>query len=384
MDTEDGKLKFEYAEPEQEKVNGIKIKVIGVGGCGCNIINDMADFDLQAADLIAVNTDMQSMNLTNVENKIQIGKLITKGGGAGSNPEKGAAAAEEDRETLENQLRGTDMLFITCGLGGGTGSGAAPVIADIARSLDILTVAVVITPFNVELQDLRKKKRVDDATTKLRDKVNSIITISNEKMYEVCDSGMSILDAYKEVNKALIAAVKGIVNMITIPGMQNIDFEDVKTALKQKGDTFLGIGRASGTDRTKKAFESALNNHFIGEMDISGAKELLINFTGNIDLSDFKEIESLKKKTGKESGLKYGVVSDVSLGNEIEVVLLISGINNKPEIIVEADEIVSNRAARSSNRGMIKIKSIMENDYEDVEIPTFKRNTVQRNEVGYN
>ena len=379
MNTEDGKLKFEYAEPEQEKANGIKIKVIGVGGCGCNIINDMADFDLKAADLIAVNTDLQSMKLTNVENKIQIGKLITRGGGAGSNAEKGAAAAEEDRETLENALRGTDMLFITCGLGGGTGSGAAPVIADIARSLDILTVAVIITPFKVELRNSGKKKRVEDATVKLRDKVHSVITISNEKMNEVCEKGMSIPDAYKEVNRALIETVNGIVNMIVITGMQNIDFEDVKTALKQKGDTFLGIGRASGTDRSKKALELALNNKYIGEMDINGAKELLINFTGNIGLSDLKEIENLTKLTGNDVGLKYGVVNDMSLGNEIEVVLLISGINNKPVIIVNPDEIISNREARSSNRGSIKIKNIMDNDYVDAEIPTFQRNT-----VGYN
>lgn len=378
MDTMEGKLKFEYAEMERDETTGIKIKVIGVGGCGCNIINDMAEFCLKDAELIAVNTDMQSIQRVNADDKIQIGNKLTKGGGAGSNPDKGEKAAEEDRELLENKLRGTDMLFITCGLGGGTGSGAAPVIADIARGLDILTVGVVITPTKMELDNSKKKKIVDESMARLKEKVNSIITISNEKIFDVCDTAISVPQAYKETNKVLIEIVNGIVTMIAKPGLQNIDFEDVKATLKQKGDTFLGIGRASGTDKAKKALDRALKNPFIGDVDINGAKEMLINFVGNITVAELKEIENIKKLTGKDASLKYGVVCDDTTGDEIEVVILISGIKNQPLGAYQPEVIVAEKVEKATNLINLGIKGILENGYENVDIPTYQRN------IGYN
>jgi cell division protein FtsZ len=377
MDTTENKLKFEYAEMEKDENAGIKIKVIGVGGCGCNIIDDMAGFGIRDAELIAVNTDMQSIKRVNADDKIQIGNKLTKGGGAGSNPEKGEMAAEEDRELLETKLRGTDMLFITCGLGGGTGSGAAPVIADIARGLDILTVGVVITPTRMELDNPKKKKIVDESLARLKEKVNSVIMISNEKILEVCDGAVTVPQAYKEANKVLINIVNGIIAMITMPGLQNIDFEDVKATLKQKGDTFLGIGRASGTDKAKKAFDLALKNPYIGDVDINGAKEVLINFVGNITVAELKEIENIKKKTGKDASLKYGVVCDDSMGDEIEVVILISGIRNQA-VTKHAEVVIPDKVEKAANLFDLNVRSYVDSNYDNVEIPTFQRNS------GYN
>jgi cell division protein FtsZ len=375
MDELEGKLKFEYAEMEADESTGIKIAVIGVGGCGCNIINDMAEFGMRDAELVAVNTDMQSLQRVSAGEKIQIGNKLTKGGGAGSNPDKGEKAAEEDRDLLESKLRGIDMLFITCGLGGGTGSGAAPVIADIARGLDILTVGVVITPTKMELDNSRKRKIVDESMGRLKDKVNSIITISNQKIFEVCDIAMTVPQAYKEANKVLINIVNGIVTMIAKPGLQNIDFEDVKATLRQKGDTFLGIGRASGTDKAKKAFERALKNPFIGEVDLNGAKEMLINFVGNITVAELKEIESIKRLTGKDASLKYGVVCDDNMGDEIEVVILISGIRSGATTAsVSMPDIASEERVEVTTQMLgLGIKQIVDNNYENVEIPTYQR-----------
>jgi cell division protein FtsZ len=367
----DGKLKFELAEMEDESNPGIKIKVIGVGGCGCNIINDMSEFGLKDAEILAVNTDIQSLHRVLAGEKVQIGSKLTKGGGAGSNPENGERAAEEDRDLLESKLRGTDMLFITCGLGGGTGSGAAPVIADIARGLDILTVGVVITPTSMELKTEKKKKIVDKSMIRLKEKVNSIITISNQKILDIFDGAMTLPQAYKEANRALINIVNGIVSMIAKSGMQNIDFEDVKAALKQKGDTFLGIGRASGTDRAKKAFERALKNPFIGDVDVLGAKEMLINFVGDITIGEVKEIENLQKLTGTQASMKYGFVCDDSLEDEIEVVILISGING--ESAGKSCEELPGNVEKTAAMISSNVKQIMDNNYENVEIPTFQR-----------
>lgn len=367
----DGKLKFELAEMEDEFNPGIKIKVIGVGGCGCNIINDMSEFGLKDAEILTVNTDIQSLRRVLAGEKVQIGSKLTKGGGAGSNPENGELAAEEDRDLLESKLRGTDMLFITCGLGGGTGSGAAPVIADIARGLDILTVGVVITPTSMELKTEKKRKIVDKSMIRLKEKVNSIITISNQKILDIFDGAMTLPQAYKEANRALINIVNGIVSMIAKSGMQNIDFEDVKAALKQKGDTFLGIGRASGTDRAKKAFERALKNPFIGDVDVLGAKEMLINFVGDITIGEVKEIENLQKLTGTQASMKYGFVCDDTLEDEIEVVILISGINGE-SAGKSCDELPGN-VEKTASMISSNVKQIMDNNYENVEIPTFQR-----------
>ncbi len=363
---EEGKLKFEFGDMEAQESVGQIIKVVGVGGCGCNVASDMYKIGVKDAELVGVNTDMQSLGKTEADEKLQIGKQLTSGGGAGNKPERGEKAAEEDRDLLENKLRGTDMLFITCGLGGGTGSGAAPVVADIAQSMGILTVAAVITPTNFELLNKEKRKVVEDSLRKLKSKVNNIIVISNEKISEICRN-LPVMEAYKEINKVLINIINGLVEMISRPGEQNIDFEDVKTALKQKGDIFIGIGQAGGTDKSKKAFDMAINNPFFGEVNLGGAKNMIVNFRGNITVDELYEISGLMEKTGKNVNVKYGYASDMSLGDEIEVVIMITGISSAPvEYNSEADE-------KKADRMGIFARQIMENDYDKVDIPPFER-----------
>ncbi|HRU39535.1 MAG TPA: cell division protein FtsZ [Candidatus Goldiibacteriota bacterium] len=363
---EENKLKFDFAEEVKDQTTGPIIKIMGVGGCGCNIINDMMELSLDGGELVAVNTDMQSLSSRNAHEKLQIGKRLTNGQGAGSKPEVGEKAAEEDRELLENKLRGTDMLFIAAGLGGGTGSGAAPVIADIARGLDILTVAVVITPFKGEMQKSIKKQIVEDSLKKLREKVNNVIVISNDKIREICEN-LRLSESYREANKVLIGIINGIVTMVGKTGMQNIDFQDVKTTLRQRGDAFIGIGRASGTDRAQKALHKALNNPFIGAKELAGAKNVLINFTGDIYTKELDIIEDIQKLAGDNASVKYGVVEDAGMGEDIEVVVMVSGISGRVED--ESCRDVSN----TINKMSAMARQLVESGYDNVDTPAFER-----------
>jgi cell division protein FtsZ len=363
---EEGKLKFDFADEEKGGSVGPIIKVMGVGGCGCNIINDMVELSLDGAELISVNTDMQSLNSRNAQEKMQIGRKLTNGMGAGSKPEIGEKAAEEDRDIIENKLRGTDMLFIAAGLGGGTGSGAGPVIADIARSLDILTVAVVITPFKSEMQKSTKKQIVEDSLKKLKEKVNNTIVISNDKIREICEN-MRLSESYREANKVLINIISGIVTMVGRTGMQNIDFQDVRTTMRQRGDAFIGIGRASGTDRAQKALHKALNNQFIGSKDLAGAKNVLINFTGDIITKELDIIGDIQKLAGENASVKYGVVEDISLGDEIEVVVMLSGISGRME------EQLTEEQLNKYQKMELLAKQLVESGYDNVDTPAFER-----------
>lgn len=363
---EEGKLKFEYVKEEESQKVGPLIKVVGVGGCGCNIINDMVELSLGGAELVSVNTDLQSLNSRNADEKIQIGKKLTNGMGAGSKPEIGEKAAEEDRALIENKFRGTDMLFIAAGLGGGTGSGAGPVIADIARSLDILTVAVVITPAKSEMRNGAKKQIVEDTLKKLREKVNNVIVISNDKIRELCEN-MKVSASYREANKVLINIISGIVTMVATTGMQNIDFQDVKTTLRQRGDAFIGIGRASGTDRSQKALHKALNNPFIGAKDLAGAKTVLINFTGDVITKELDIIDDIQKLAGDNASVKYGIVEDISLGEDIEITVMVSGISGKEE------EEVSSEQLDTFKKMEIMAKQLVESGYEDIDKPSYER-----------
>lgn len=371
------KLKFEMESTGSEETSGTQLKVIGVGGCGCNIVDDMYAMGVRGAEFISVNTDVQSLNSKEADDKIQIGKKLTGGRGAGQLPDKGEKAAEEDRELLEQKLKGTDMLFIAAGMGGGTGSGAAPVIADIARSLDILTVGVVITPMKLEMDKSDKKKIVDEAVAKMRDKVNALIVISNQMIFERCDRQLRLKEAYSEVNRVIANIIRGVIYVITETGTQNIDFEDVKTTLRQKGEAYIGIGRASGADRVEKAFMKAMNNPFMGDMSLGGARNVLVNFAGDVLLNEVAYIEQLKKETGEMASVKFGVVEDASFGDEIEVVVMVSGI-------VPRDlEAPKKAEAETKNMRMNQItRRMAENDYNDIDIPAYERYKVNGDDKG--
>lgn len=358
-------LKFDLVEKESE-IYGPVIKVMGIGGCGCNIIHDMVESGMVGAELISVNTDLKSLNSRMAHEKIQIGKKLTKGLGSGSKPEVGEKAAEEDRQMLEEKIEGTDLLFIAAGLGGGTGSGAGPVIADIARSMNILTVAVVITPFKCEMENSHKKFIVDESLKKITEKVNNVIVISNDKVIEI-GQNMRFSEAYKEANKVLISFVNGLIGMVAKTGIQNIDFEDIKTTLWEKGKTFIGIGRAGGTDRAQKALVKALNNPFIGQVELSGAKHVLINFTGDIITKELSIVDEIRKLTGDKASIKYGVVDDIAIGDEIEVVILVSGISEKD--VIEQVKDMSDKFHKME----ILAKQLVESGYENVDTPSFER-----------
>lgn len=361
-------IKFHMEDAEEGEPSGTRLKVVGVGGCGCNIVHDMSIMGVKGAEFISVNTDVQSLNSKESGERIQIGKKLTGGRGAGQLPDRGEKAAEEDRELLEKKLKETDMLFITAGMGGGTGSGAAPVIADIARSLDILTVGVVITPMKFEMEKSDKKKIVEDAVAKMRDKVNALIVISNQLIFERCDRQIKFSDAYREVNRVIANIIRGVIYVITETGTQNIDFEDVKTTLKQKGGAYIGIGRASGADRAEKAFMRALKNPFMGDIALSGAKNVLVNFAGEVLLNEVAYIEQLKKETGELASAKFGVVEDASFGDDIEVVVLVSGI------CVRNAESPGKSETETKNMHMNQLtRRMAENDYSDIDIPAYQR-----------
>jgi cell division protein FtsZ len=358
-------LKFGMVEKENE-IYGPVIKVVGIGGCGCNIIHDMVEAGIAGAELISINTDLKSLNSRMAHEKIQIGKKLTKGLGSGSKPDVGEKAAEEDRQSIEEKLEGTDLLFIAAGLGGGTGSGAGPVVADIARSMNILTVAVVITPFKCEMERSQKKTIVDESLRKITEKVNNVMVISNDKVIEIGEN-MRFSEAYKEANKVLISFVNGLIGMVAKTGIQNIDFEDIKTTLREKGKTFIGIGKAGGTDRAQKALTMALNNPFIGAVELSGAKHVLINFTGDIITKELSIVDEMRKLTGDRASIKYGVVDDVTMGDEIEIVILVSGISETT--MAEEAKTVTDKFHKME----ILAKQLVESGYENVDTPSFER-----------
>ena len=287
----------------------VKIKVIGVGGGGGNAINDMLYSGVTGVEYIAANTDKQDLEKSLADVKLQIGEKLTKGQGAGASPEIGRQAAEEDIEKIQEILKETDMLFITAGMGGGTGTGAAPVIAKAAKELDVLTVAVVTKPFNFEGE--RRKNNAESGIELLRQNVDSLVIIPNDKLFDLPDKSITLQNAFKEANNILRIGIKGISDLITKQGFVNLDFADVKTVMKDSGIAMLGFGEASGDGRAKAATEQALNSPLL-EKSIEGARKILLNITSGEDmgLDEVTEVsETIYKKTGNaEATLIWGAI----------------------------------------------------------------------------
>lgn len=304
----------------------IRIKVIGVGGSGSNAVSRMAKCSIEGVELIAVNTDVQDLKTAKADQKISIGKAITNGLGTGMNPARAESAAEEDRENLKNILKGADLAFITCGMGGGTGTGAAPVIAEILKELGILTVAVVTTPFSFEGRErsLIARKGVD----KLRDRVDTLITVSNDKIFKLIDSKTSVDSAFWMCDEVLRQAVQGISDLIVLPGIVNIDFADVKAILKNSGSALFGIGRAQGDNRAKEAALAALNSPLI-DVSSNKAKGVLFSVSGgeDISLAEIDEIAKvIKDRVSSDAKIIFGAVQDEKLKNgEIKVTIVATG-----------------------------------------------------------
>ena len=320
------------------------IKVIGVGGGGGNAVEHMVSQSIEGVEFIAINTDAQVLRSSAANVTLQIGSGVTKGLGAGANPNIGRQAAEEDRETIRQSLEGADMVFITAGMGGGTGTGAAPEVAKVAKELGILTVAVGTKPFPFE-----GKKRTDFADQgieELSKYVDSLITIPNEKLLKVMGKGTPLLQAFSAANDILSGAVQGIAELITRPGLINVDFADVRTVMSEMGTAMMGSGSASGEDRAEEASESAIACPLLEDIDLSGARGILVNITAGPDFSidEFETVGNAVKAFASENAtVVVGTVIDMEMSDELRVTVVATGIGaeKKPDI-----SLVSNRASK--------------------------------------
>ncbi len=304
------------------------IKVIGVGGGGGNAVRHMIDNDVDGVDFICANTDAQALADISSRTVLQLGTGITKGLGAGANPDIGRAAALEDRDRIADALHGADMVFVTAGMGGGTGTGGAPIVAEVARELGILTVAVVTRPFSFEGR--KRLKIADQGLSELAAHCDSLITIPNEKLLEVLGKNTSLLHAFKEANDVLLGAVQGIADLIIRPGMINVDFADVRTVMSEMGSAMMGTGVASGEDRAREAAERAVNSPLLDDIDLSGARGILVNITAGQDLSlgEFSEVgEIVEDIASDDATVVVGTVIDPSVTDTLKVTVVATGLN---------------------------------------------------------
>ncbi len=336
------------------------IKVIGVGGGGGNAVQHMVARNVEGVDFIAANTDAQALKSLDAPTTLQIGSGITKGLGAGANPDIGRAAALEDRDRISEVLSGADMVFITAGMGGGTGTGAAPIVAELAREMDILTVAVVTKPFNFE-------KRHDVAEMGIRElsqHVDSLITIPNEKLLAVLGERTSMLDAFSAANDVLLGAVQGIADLIIRPGIINVDFADVRTVMSEMGMAMMGTGRASGDNRARDAAEAAIRSPLLEDVDLHGARGILVNVTAGPDLNigEFTDVGNIVDEFASSSAtVVVGTVIDPDMGDELKVTVVATGLGGLdiPNIVVD------NTIAQQALDGQV--------DYAQLDRPAFAR-----------
>ncbi len=304
------------------------IKVVGVGGGGTNAVNRMVDAGLKGVEFIAVNTDAQALQMTDADLKLQIGAQLTRGLGAGANPEVGLGAANESRDEIKETLKGADMVFVTAGEGGGTGSGAAPIIAEVAKTeVGALTVGVVTRPF--EFEGTQRSQQAADGIERLRDHVDTLIVIPNEKLLGLVERRTSILDAFREADNVLRQGVQGITDLITIPGLINLDFADVRTIMHEAGSALMGIGEASGESRAAEAAKAAISSPLL-EQSVEGATGILLNMTGGSDLGLFEVNEAaeiIHSAAERNSNIIFGAVIDESLGDEVRVTVIATGFD---------------------------------------------------------
>ncbi|NLY53851.1 MAG: cell division protein FtsZ [Firmicutes bacterium] len=317
-------------ELDMELEQYAKIKVVGVGGGGNNAVNCMIEAGLQGVEFIAVNTDVQALSRSLSPHKIQIGEKLTRGLGAGANPEIGKKAAEESREQLQQCLQGADMVFVTAGMGGGTGTGAAPVVASIAREQGALTVGVVTKPFSFEQR--RRMMQAEKGIQVLRECVDTIITIPNDRLLQVIDKNTPILEAFKVADDVLRQGVQGISDLIAVPGLINLDFADVKTIMTQTGSALMGIGQASGENRAVEAAKQAVSSPLL-ETSIEGARGVLLSITGGVDLSLFevnRAAEMISQAVDTDAIFIFGAVIDENMKDDIRITVIATGFDDRP------------------------------------------------------
>jgi cell division protein ftsZ len=373
------------------KTGMANIKVIGVGGAGNNGVNGMVEAELKNIEFIAINTDKQALSESKANKKIQIGEKLTRGLGAGANPEIGKCSAEESKAEIAEALKGADMAFVTAGMGGGTGTGAAPIVAETSKEMGILTVAVVSKPFPFEGK--RRMMQAEAGIEELRQNVDTLIIIPNEKLLQIAEKETSFEDAFKMSDEVLRQGIQGISDLITIPGLVNLDFADVKTIMLDAGIAHMGTGRARGEHRAQEAARQAIHSPLL-ETSIEGAGGVLINVTGgkNLGLLEINEAaELVQKSVDPEANIIFGAVIDEKLTDEIIITVIATGFNKTPFQDLKLDTIVGealNNAVNNNsmmntgsistvnttpNRNSFTTSSSTNNDYRDLDIPPFLR-----------
>ncbi|MAC71610.1 MAG: cell division protein FtsZ [Gammaproteobacteria bacterium] len=366
------------------------IKVIGVGGGGGNAVHHMISNQVDGVDFICANTDSQALSNLKAKTILQMGTTITKGLGAGANPEIGRQAALEDRDQIADILSGADMVFITAGMGGGTGTGAAPIVAEVAREMGILTVAVVTRPFPFEGK--KRSSIAGQGIEQLSASVDSLITIPNEKLLDVLGKEASLLEAFKAANDVLLGAVKGIADLIMHPGMINVDFADVKTVMSEMGMAMMGTGFASGEDRAREAAESAIRSPLLEDVNLQGARGILVNITAgeSLSLGEFSEVgDTVEEFASDDATVVVGTVIDPTLGDEMRVTVVATGLGGNqvlPKKVVDntgRDEmdykqldrpaVMRNRPAADRGAAMKQAAGAETADMDYLDIPAFLR-----------
>jgi cell division protein FtsZ len=339
------------------------IKVIGVGGGGGNAVAHMVNSGIEGVDFICANTDAQALNSARVRTALQIGCNITKGLGAGADPDIGRQAAMEDRDRIQEVIEGADMLFITAGMGGGTGTGAAPIVAQVAKELGILTVAVVTKPF--EMEGVKRLTIADHGIGELGKYVDSLITIPNEKLLTVLGGETTLLDAFRSANEVLQGAVQGIAELITRPGLINVDFADVKTVMAEMGMAMMGSGQSSGEGRAREAAEAAISSPLLEDINLAGANGILVNVTAGMDLSigEFQEVgNTVKEFASDDATVVVGTVIDPDMNDRIRVTVVATGLGK-------------NAAQAGSPMRVVKrsTAAVSEPNYQQLDKPTVQR-----------
>ena len=355
------------------------IKVIGVGGGGGNAVNHMVKSNIEGVEFICANTDAQALKNIGARTILQLGTGVTKGLGAGANPEVGRQAALEDRERIAEVLQGTNMVFITTGMGGGTGTGAAPIIAEVAKELGILTVAVVTRPFPF---DGRKRMQIaDEGIRALADSVDSLITIPNEKLLTILGKDASLLSAFAKADDVLAGAVRGISDIIKRPGMINVDFADVRTVMSEMGMAMMGTGCASGPNRAREATEAAIRNPLLEDVNLQGARGILVNITAGPDLSlgEYSDVGSIIEAFASDHAMvKVGTVIDPDMRDELHVTVVATGLGAKIEKPVK---VIDNTLQSASMQQQTPAPAPVRNEQSSVNYRDLERPTVMRNQA---
>ncbi len=325
------------------------IKVVGIGGGGVNAINRMIEVGLKGVEFIAINTDAQALLMSDADVKLDVGRELTRGLGAGANPDVGRKAAEDHREEIEEVLKGADMVFVTAGEGGGTGTGGAPVVANIARSLGALTIGVVTRPFTFEGR--RRANQAEDGIAGLRENVDTLIVIPNDRLLSISDRQVSVLDAFRSADQVLLSGVQGITDLITTPGLINLDFADVKSVMSEAGSALMGIGSARGDDRAVAAAEMAISSPLL-EASIDGARGVLLSISGGSDLGLFEINEAaqlVSEAAHPEANIIFGAVIDDALGDEVRVTVIAAGFDGGQPPTKGRDKVIGTYTSRDDS-----------------------------------